>query len=80
VCWFPVGRLLLLRDRELVSSCNLVWRDLEFLLCIEGEGCPSDLVLNSGELITFVSRLGVSALAQVLVLGFFWFLSVDQSW
>jgi len=24
VCWFPVGRLLLLRDRESVSSCKLV--------------------------------------------------------
>nr|AFK41667.1 unknown [Medicago truncatula] len=22
VCWCPVGRLFLLRDRELVSSCN----------------------------------------------------------
>jgi hypothetical protein len=24
VCWFLVGRLLLLRDRESVTSCNLV--------------------------------------------------------
>lgn len=23
-CWFPMDWLLLLRDRELVSSCNLV--------------------------------------------------------
>jgi len=31
VCWFLVGRLLLLRDRESMSSCNVVWRDLVFL-------------------------------------------------
>ena len=38
VCWLLVSRLLLLRDRESVSSCNLVWCDLMFLWCTEGEG------------------------------------------
>jgi hypothetical protein len=25
VCWIPMGRLILLRDRELESSYKLVW-------------------------------------------------------
>ena len=78
VCWFPVGRLLLLRDRESMSSCNLVKLDLVFLCCTGGEGCPSDLVLMFGGPITFDLRPGVSSLAQVLVLGFLWFLLVDR--
>jgi len=49
-------------------------------LVIWGEGCPSDLVLKSGRLITFDSRSGVSSLAQVLVFGFLWFLLVDRRW
>jgi len=36
----PVGRLLLLRYRESVPSYNFVWRDLVFLWCTGGEGCP----------------------------------------
>jgi hypothetical protein len=56
VCWLPVGRLILIQDRELVSSCSFVWRDLVFLWCTEGEGCPSVLVLKSGGPITFDSR------------------------
>jgi len=73
-----MGQLLLLQDRELVSRGNLVWHDLVFLWCIGGEGCPSDLVLKSGGPITFDSRSRVNYLAQVLVLGLLWFLSVDQ--
>jgi len=76
VCWFPVGRLLLLRDRESVSSCILVWLDMVFLWCTGGEGCPYDLVLKSGGPITFVSRSGVSSLVQVL----FWALLVFFRW
>jgi len=76
VCWFPVGRLLLLRDRESESSCNLVWRDLVFLWCIEVEGCPPDLVLKSGGPITFDSRSGVSFVVK-FGFGLLWFLSVD---
>jgi hypothetical protein len=38
VCWVPVGRLLLLRDRESVSSCNLVWLDMVILWSTGGEG------------------------------------------
>ena len=38
VCWFSVGRLLLLRDRESVSSCNLVWLDVVILWSTGGEG------------------------------------------
>jgi len=33
---FPVGWLFLLRDRESVSSCNLVWHDLVFSLVYRG--------------------------------------------
>jgi len=73
-----VGRLFLLSDRESVSSCNLVWLILVFLWCTRGKGCHFDLVLKSGGSITFDSRSGVRSLAQVLVLGFLWFLSVDQ--
>ncbi|RHN54983.1 hypothetical protein MtrunA17_Chr5g0412811 [Medicago truncatula] len=73
VCWFLGAPLLLLRDRESVSSCKLVWRDLVFLWCIEGEGCPSVLVLKSGGLITFGSRLGVSSLEQVWFWAFYGF-------
>ena len=73
VCWLSVGRLLLLRDRESVSSCKLVWRDLVFLWCTEGEGCPSVLVLKSGGPITFDSRLGVSSLDQVWFWAFYGF-------
>jgi len=78
VCWFAVDRLLLLRDRESVSNCNFVWRDLVFLSCTRVEGYPSDLVLKSSGPITFDSRSGVSSFAQVLVLGFLWFLSVHR--
>jgi len=78
VCWFPVGRLLLLRDRESVSSCNLVGCDLVFLWCIGGEGCPSDLFLKTGGPITFDSRSRVSSLVQGWFLGFLWFLLVDR--
>jgi len=54
-----------------VSSCNLVWRDLVFLWCTEGEGCPSDLILKSGGLITFDSRSRVSSLYQVWFWAFY---------
>jgi len=73
VCWFSVGRLILLRDWESVSSGNLVWCDLVFLWCTRGEGCPSDLVLKSGGPITFDSRSGVSSLAQVWYWAFYGF-------
>jgi hypothetical protein len=66
-----VGRLILLQDRESVSNCNFVWRDLVFLWCTGSEGCPSDLVIKSGGPITFDSRSGVSSLAQVLGFGLF---------
>jgi len=68
---FPMGRLLLLRDRESVSSCNLVWCDLVFLWCIGGEGCPSDLTSKSGRPITFDSRSEVSSLAHVRFWAFY---------
>lgn len=71
--WFSVGRLLLLRDRESVSSCNFVLLDLVFLWCTEGEGCPSDLVLKPGGLIIFDSRSEVSSLAQVWFWAFYGF-------
>ena len=45
VCWFSVGRLLLLRDRESGSSCNLCLACFGFLWCTGGEGCPANLVL-----------------------------------
>ena len=64
VCWFPVGQLLLLRDWESVSSCNLVWLDLVFLWCTGGEGCPSVLVLKSSGPITLDSRSEVSSLLK----------------
>jgi len=64
--------------RESVSNCNFVWRDLVFLSCTRVEGYPSDLVLKSSGPITFDSRSGVSSFAQVLVLGFLWFLSVHR--
>jgi len=73
VCWFSVGRLLLLRDRESVSRCNLVWRDFVFLLCTGGEGRPSILVLKFGGPITFDSRSGVSSLDQVWFWAFYGF-------
>jgi hypothetical protein len=73
VCWFSAGMLLLLLDRESVSTCNLVWRDLVFLWCIEGEGCPFDLVIKCGGPITFDSRSGVSSLAQVWFWAFYGF-------
>jgi len=78
VCWILVGRLLLLRDHELVSSCNLVWLALVLLWWTGGEGCPSVLVRKSDEPIAFDSRLGVSSLVQVWFWAFFGFLSVDQ--
>jgi hypothetical protein len=70
---FPVSRLLLLRDRESMSSCNLVWLDLVFLWCTGGEGCPSDLTIKSGGPITFDLRSGVSSLAQVRFWAFYSF-------
>ena len=38
VFWFLVGRLLFLQDRDLVSSCNLVWLDIVILWSTGGEG------------------------------------------
>ena len=64
-CWFSVGRLLLLRDRESGSSCNLCLAWFGFLWCTGGEGVPANLVLKSGGPITFDSRSGVSSLSQV---------------
>jgi len=62
-----VGRLLLIRDQELLSSRNLVWLVMVFLWLIEGEGYPSDLVLEFGGPIAFDSRSGVSSSIQVLI-------------
>jgi len=73
VCWFQVGLLLLLRDRELVSSCHIVWLDLVLLWCTGSEQCPFDLVLKSGGSITFDSRSRVSSLAQVWFWNFYGF-------
>jgi len=73
-----MDRLLLLRDRESVSSCNLFWPDMVFLWCTRGEGCPTILVLKSSGPITFDSRSGVSSLAQVWFWAFFGFLLVDR--
>jgi hypothetical protein len=73
-----VGQLLLLRDRESMSSCILIWLDLVFLWYIGGEWCPSNLILKFGGPITFDSRSEVSSLAQVWFWVFLWFLSVDQ--
>ena len=71
VCWFSVGRLILLRDQEFVSNCILLWLDLLFLWYTESEGCPFDLVIKSGGTITFDSRLEVSSLAQVWFWSFY---------
>jgi hypothetical protein len=38
VCWVSVGRLLLLRDRELVSSCNIVLTCYGVSLVYRGQG------------------------------------------
>jgi len=73
VCWFPVDRLLLLRDRKSVSSCKLVWCDLVFLWRTEGERCPSVLVIKSGGPITFDSRSGVNSWDQVRFWAFYGF-------
>jgi hypothetical protein len=57
--------VILLRDRELASSRNLVWLATVFLWWTGGKGCPSDLVLKFGGPITFDSRLGGRSLVQV---------------
>jgi len=65
VCWLSMGRFIWLRDRESGSSCNLYLTWFGFLWCTGGEGCPANLVLKSGEPITFDSRSRVSSLSQV---------------
>jgi hypothetical protein len=59
------GPVILLRDRELVSSGIIVWLATVFLWCTEGKGCPSKLVMKSGGPITFDSRSGASSLVLV---------------
>jgi len=71
-----VGWLPLLRDLELVSSCNLVLAGYGVSLVDRGLGCPSDLVLKSGGPIAFDSRSGVSSLVQV----WFWTFLVFSQW
>jgi len=57
------GPIILLRDRELVSFCNLDLIGLVFLWWT-GVRWPSVLVLKAGGPIAFDSRLGVSSLVQ----------------
>jgi len=73
-----VGRLILLQDRESVSSCYFVWCDLVFLWCTGSKGCPSDLVLKSGGRSLLLRDQESVLWLKFLVLGFLWFLSVDQ--
>jgi len=65
VWWILVGRLILLRDRELASNCFFVWMTTVFLWWTGGKGCPSSLVLESGGPIAFDSRSRVNSLVQV---------------
>lgn len=53
VFWILMGRSLLLRDRELVSSCKFVWLAMMSFRCIGGVGCLTDFFLESGGPISF---------------------------
>lgn len=71
VCWCPVGRLFLLRDRKLVSSGIFVWLAIVFLWWSGGKGCPSDLVLKSGGR-SLLIRDRESVLWFLFGFGLFW--------
>ena len=77
-CWFSMGRLTLLRDRESVSSCNLVGLDLVFLWCTGGEGVSFWFGHKVWWADHFWFVIGSQFFSSSLVLGFLWFLSVDR--
>jgi hypothetical protein len=72
-----VGRLLLLRDHELMSSCKWFGWLWCLLRRIEDEGYLTYLSLEFGGPIAFDSRSGINYLIQVCFGQFGVFSSVD---
>jgi len=70
-----VGRLILFRDRELVSNCKWFDRLWCLLRWIRDEGYLTDLSVESGGPIAFDSISGVNSLIQVCF-GLLWCFSL----